>query len=249
MSPDGLLVLLRHGQSTLNAEGRFSGWADCPLTPEGLRQARDAGRALRDAGVAFDVCFASALSRAAATASAVLREMNLPGLPVTRSWRLNERHYGSLEGTSKRDAAARYGPALVEAWRNSPDALPPPLDDADPRHPRFHPAYRGLPPALLPSSESLRTAFARVTDFFEAEIRPRVMSGQRILVVSHGNPVRAIIARLNNRPIGEIPLIAIPNATPFAYAPTPSGALAPLLPPQQCSPEILDASVTMSMQE
>ena len=213
----GVLVLLRHGLSRLNAQGRFSGWADCPLAPEGVRQAHEAGRSLRAAGLAFDACFSSALSRAADTASIVLGELGLGAIPVIRTWRLNERHYGVLEGVSKKDAEERYGADRVEAWRNGPDAVPPPLSADDPRHPRRSPLYRGVGPELLPASECLRDAFRRVTGFFEEEIRPLVEAGKRVLVVSHGNPVRALVAHLEGRPEDYVPMIDIRNAEPIVY--------------------------------
>lgn len=214
----GTLVLLRHGESELNARNRFSGWADAPLTPEGVRQAHAAGRVLRESGIAFDASFSSALSRAVETASIVLGELGLGSIPFTRTWRLNERHYGALEGVLKDDAVNRYGADLVEAWRNGPDASPPPLSDDDPRHPRHSALYRGVSPELLPSAECLRDAFKRVVDFFENEIRPLVESGRNVLVVAHGNPVRALVAHLEGRPEGFVPMIRIPNAEPVVYS-------------------------------
>ena len=214
----GALVLLRHGLSRLNAQGRFSGWADCPLAPEGVRQAHEAGRSLRAAGLAFDDCFSSALSRAAETAAIVLGELGLGAVPVTRTWRLNERHDGLLEGVPKKEAADRYGADRVEAWRNGADAPPPPLPDDDPRHPRRSALYRGVAPGLLPSAECLRDAFRRVVGFFEGEIRPLVDSGRRVLVVTHGNPVRALVAHLEGRPEGYVPMIEIRNAEPIVVS-------------------------------
>ena len=216
-SGGGLLVLLRHGESVLNEQRRFSGWSDCPLTEDGVRQAHEAGRELRAAGIAFNACFTSVLSRAVETAAIVLGELGLADIPITRTWRLNERHYGSLEGTLKNDAIARYGADQVEAWRNGADAVPPPLSRDDPRHPRYKAVYRGVEPGFLPASECLRDAFRRVTDLFEEEIRPLVESGGRILVVSHGNPVRALVARLCGLSDGEIPIIGIRNATPIKW--------------------------------
>ena len=215
----GTLVLLRHGESVLNREGRYSGWADCPLSPEGVRQAYGAGRALRAAGIAFDACFSSALSRAAETAAIVLGELGLGDVPVARTWRLNERHYGLLEGVPKKEAADRYGADRVEAWRNGADAPPPPLPDDDPRHPRRSALYRGVAPELLPSAECLRDAFRRVVDCYETEIHPLVDSGRRVLVVTHGNPVRALVAHLEGRPEGYVPMIEIKNANPLAFLP------------------------------
>ena len=225
MRGNGLLVLLRHGKSSFNEEVRFSGWADCPLTPEGVRQAHEAGRRLREAGVGLDACYTSVLSRAVETASIVLGELGLANLPVTRTWRLNERHYGALEGIAKKDVVAQYGADQVEAWRNAPDAAPPPLADNDVRHPVRNAAYRDVAPGLLPATESLRNAFQRVTDFFEAEIRPLVESGRRVLVVTHANPVRALVAHLEGRPGGEIPIIEIGNASPVVYAPDCTGRI------------------------
>ena len=221
-----MLVLLRHGESSLNEEGRFSGWTDCPLTAEGERQAHASGRILRDAGVGFDVCFTSVLSRAMNTAAIVLGELGLSDIPVTKTWRLNERHYGVLEGCLRKDIAERYGIDRMEAWRNTPDATPPPLGTADMRHPRHKAAYGDVPPDLLPASECLRDAFRRVTDFFEAEIRPLVESGRGVLVVSHGNPIRGLIAHLEGFSAGKMPMIEIRNADPIVYLPGHSGKFA-----------------------
>jgi len=214
---DGTLVLLRHGESALNAARRFSGWADCSLTPEGVRQAHAAGRALRESGISFDACFSSVLSRAAKTADIVLGELGQADLPVTRTWRLNERHWGDLEGVLKADTVARYGSEPVEAWRNFPDAAPPPMSGDDPRHPRFQAAYFGIAPERLPSTECLRDAFRRVIRFFEEEVRPLVESGKRVLVVTHGNPVRALVAHLEGRPENYVPMIGIRNAELIVY--------------------------------
>ena len=219
-----MLVLLRHGESSLNEEGRFSGWSDCPLAPEGIRQAHASGRILRDAGIGFDACFTSVLSRAVETAAIVLGELDLSDIPVTKTWRLNERHYGILEGASRKDAVRQYGADQVAAWRNMPDATPPPLADNDLRHPRHKAAYSDVEPDSLPASESLREAFRRVNDFFEREIRPMVELGRRVLIVTHGNPVRAIVARLGGLPDGVIPMLEVRNAVPIAYAPGLSDA-------------------------
>ena len=220
-----MLVILRHGESTLNAEDRFSGWADCPLTPVGLRQAHDAGRALRKAGVSFGSCFTSVLSRARDTAAIVLGEMGLADIPVAASWQLNERHYGILEGVPKSCAVAKYGAAQVEAWRNAADAAPPPLAADDARQPRLKTMYSGIATELLPSSECLRAAFKRVTGYFDCAIRPLIESGESVLVVSHGNPVRAMIAHLQGLPDGEIPAMEISNTAPVVYQAGNSGRL------------------------
>ena len=217
---NGVLVLLRHGESTFNADGRFSGWADCPLTQKGVLQAHEAGRILRDAGVAFDACFTSVLSRTKNTATIVLGEMGQLGIPVTNAWQLNERHYGILEGASRADVVARYGVAQVEAWRNAPDAAPPPLAGDDARHPRLQSFYQDVATELLPSSESLREAFRRVIGYFDAAIRPVVESGGKVLVVSHGNPLRALIAHLQGLQDGDIPAIAVPNTEPLVCRPS-----------------------------
>lgn len=220
---NGMLVLLRHGESAFNAEGRFSGWADCPLTSKGASEAHDAGRKLREAGIGIDACFTSVLSRAVTTAAIVLEELGFAAIPVTRTWRLNERHYGILEGSLKKEVVAQYGVDQVESWRNAPDAIPPPLADSDVRHPRRNTTYKEVPPELLPASECLRNAFKRVVDFFEDEIRPIVEAGKHTLVVTHGNPVRAIVACLNGLPAGEIPIIKIRNAEPIVYVLNYSG--------------------------
>lgn len=213
------LVLLRHGESAFNEDDLFSGWADCPLTVEGVRQAHEAGRILRDEGMTFDVCFTSVLSRAMETADIVLGEMGAVGIPVIRTWKLNERHYGALEGTSKSEAVTRYGADTVEAWRNAADAVPPPISDDDDRHPRFKDAYRDVPREMLPCTECLSAAFQRVFDCFDDEILPLLKEGKRVLVVSHGNPLRAILARLDGKTANDIPRIAIGNATPIVCLP------------------------------
>lgn len=213
----GMLVLLRHGESAFNEEGLFSGWSDCPLTAEGVRQAHEAGRTMREAGIAFDACFTSVLSRAVETAGIVLAELGGGGTPVSRTWKLNERHYGSLEGTSKAVAVAQYGAPQVEAWRNGIDDLPPPVSADDLRHPRFNALYRDVPGELLPGAECLRDAFKRVVDYFEGEIRPLWESGGNVLVVAHGNPIRALVAHLEGRPADFVPLIGIGNASPIVF--------------------------------
>ena len=210
-----MLVLLRHGESRLNREGRFSGWSDTPLTPEGVAESHQAGLELRAAGIAFDACFTSVLSRAVDTAAIVLGELGLSAIPVFRSWKLNERNYGILEGLLKSDAVVRYGTAKVDAWRNSLDALPPQLADDDPRHPRFKAIYGDIPRETLPASESLRAASARVVDYYESAIRPAIAAGKRILVVSHGNPLRALIAHLSENASGPMPQLSIKNAVPL----------------------------------
>lgn len=213
-----MLVLLRHGESQFNEEGRFSGWVDCPLTAKGIRQAREAGQILRGAAVGFDVCFTSVLSRAVNTAEVVLNELKQTEVPVIKTWKLNERHYGMLEGVVRDKVLEQYGSEQVEAWRNAAGAVPPPLPADDFRHPCYKAVYQDVAPNLLPSTECLRDAFRRVIGFFEQEIRPLVESGRDVLIVSHGNPVRALVARLEGSPPDEIPLIDIPNASPIFYS-------------------------------
>lgn len=215
----GLLVLLRHGESSFNEEGLFSGWSDCPLTAEGVRQAHEAGRTLREAGIAFDACFTSVLSRAVETAKIVFAELGESDTPVERTWKLNERHYGSLEGTSKAVAVAQYGAPQVGAWRNGIDDLPPPVSADDRRHPRFNALYRDVPADQLPGTECLRDAFRRVIVYYEEEIRPLLESGKNVLVVAHGNPVRALVAHIEGRPADFVPLIGIGNAAPIIFRP------------------------------
>ncbi len=211
------LVLLRHGESTWNRENRFTGWTDVPLSERGVEEARAAGRALLAAGHAFDVAHTSLLKRAIKTLWIVLEEMDRMWIPVQRSWRLNERHYGALQGLDKVETARQHGEALVHQWRRSYAVRPPPLDPADPRHPRHDPRYADLPAADLPATECLRDTVARFLPYYEAEIAPQVRAGRRVLIAAHGNSLRALVKHLDGIADDAIAGLNIPTGIPLVY--------------------------------
>lgn len=211
------LVLLRHGQSTWNLENRFTGWTDVGLTPQGEAEAHEAGRLLRAEGYTFDVAFTSVLKRAIKTLWIVLEEMELEWIPVHNSWRLNERHYGALQGLNKAEMAAKYGEAQVKIWRRSYDVPPPALDWDDPRHPRFDRRYAALKPEELPACESLKDTLQRVLPYWHSTIAPAIRSGQRVLISAHGNSLRALVKHLDNISDQEIVELNIPTGIPLVY--------------------------------
>lgn len=211
------LVLLRHGQSRWNLENRFTGWTDVPLTERGVDEARAAGRLMRDRGLTFDVAFTSYLTRAIQTLHFALDEMGLLWLPVEKSWRLNERHYGDLQGKDKAETAAKYGDAQVKSWRRSYDLPPPPLADADPRHPRFDTRYAAVPPRELPATECLRDTVARMLPYWEGRIAPELRAGRRVLVAAHGNSLRAMRKHLDGISDADIVELNIPTGQPYEY--------------------------------
>lgn len=211
------LVLLRHGESTWNQENLFTGWTDVPLTERGMEEARAAGRLMREEGLEFDIVFTSLLVRAIRTAELALEEMGLSWLPVERSWRLNERHYGALQGLNKRELAERYGSEQVFLWRRSYDVPPPPLPPDDPRHPRHDPRYRLLPPDVLPSTECLKDVVARMLPYWQDAIAPRLLEGKRVLVVAHGNSLRALVKHLDGIGDDAIAQLNIPTGIPLLY--------------------------------
>jgi 2,3-bisphosphoglycerate-dependent phosphoglycerate mutase len=191
------LVLLRHGQSTWNLENRFTGWTDVDLTEQGREEACAAGRLLREAGITFDVAYTSVLTRAIRTLWLTLDEMSLLWLPVHRAWQLNERHYGALQGLNKAETAARHGEEQVLVWRRSYDVPPPPLAADDERHPSRDRRYAGLAPDRLPATESLEDTVARFLPYWETTIAPEIRAGRRVLVVAHGNSLRALVKHLD----------------------------------------------------
>ncbi|MDR0634498.1 MAG: 2,3-diphosphoglycerate-dependent phosphoglycerate mutase [Azoarcus sp.] len=211
------IVLLRHGESTWNKENRFTGWTDVDLSAQGIAEARDAGQLLRREGYSFDLAYTSVLRRANKTLNIVLEELDLLWLPVEHSWRLNERHYGVLQGMNKAEIAARYGDEQVLAWRRSYDIPPAPLAEDDPRLTFGDPRYASLPRAAFPRTECLRDTVARVVPYWETVIAPQVLAGRRILIVAHGNSLRALIKYLDD--IGEADIVGlnIPTAQPLAY--------------------------------
>ena len=215
--PTGRLVLLRHGQSDWNERNLFTGWTDVDLTALGREEARRAGRTLADAGVGFDIAFTSVLTRAIRTLWIVLDEMRLMWIPVERSWRLNERHYGSLQGLDKAQTTAKHGEAQVKIWRRSYDIPPPPLDESDERHPRHDARYFGLAPSVLPGTESLKTTLERVQPYWEDRIAHELLRGRDVLVAAHGNSLRALVKMLEGISDGEIAELNIPTGVPRLY--------------------------------
>ena len=218
------LVFLRHGQSVWNHQRRFTGWADVALSPAGHTEAETAGRLLKQAGYRFDVCFTSVLQRARNTLDIVLHTLGQSRLPVHTSWRLNERHYGALEGLSRADVAERYSPRQVTVWQQYFDSCPPPLAPKDRRFPGHDPRYRGLAAAELPCAESIKDVRARVLSYWQAAIVPRLTAGQRVLVVAHGNSLRALVTYLDGVPQATIPKIKRPlTGEPLIYEFDPTG--------------------------
>jgi 2,3-bisphosphoglycerate-dependent phosphoglycerate mutase len=211
------IVLMRHGESTWNLENRFTGWTDVGLTDTGLNEAVNAGRLLKTEGYTFDVLHTSLLRRAIHTAQTVLSEMDLMWLPTQRSWRLNERHYGGLQGLNKKETVAAHGEEQVFIWRRSYDIPPPPLAADDPRHPRFDPRYRTLAPDLLPATESLKEVVARVLPYWYDVLVPQIREGRQILVAAHGNSLRAFVKHLDGISDDAITQLNIPTAVPLVY--------------------------------
>jgi 2,3-bisphosphoglycerate-dependent phosphoglycerate mutase len=211
------LVLLRHGESTWNKENRFTGWTDVDLSEKGVEEARAAGRLLKQDGFAFDVTFTSVLTRAIRTWWIVLEELDRLWVPVHRSWRLNERHYGALQGLNKAETAAKHGEAQVKIWRRAYDIPPPPLTATDARHPGRDPRYAGLAPQELPLTESLKDTVARFLPYWHEAIAPAVRSGQRVLIAAHGNSLRALVKFLDNVSDSDIVELNIPTGIPLVY--------------------------------
>lgn len=211
------LVLIRHGESTWNLENRFTGWTDVDLTPLGLEQAVQAGRLLKAEGWDFDLCCTSVLKRATRTLWHVLDEMDRTWLPVVHSWRLNERHYGALQGLNKAETARKFGDDQVLLWRRSYDVPPPALDADDPRWERADRRYAELEPAEMPRTECLKDTVARVLPFWNESMAPAIRAGKRVLVAAHGNSMRALVKYLDGIPDEEIVKLNIPNGIPLVY--------------------------------
>ena len=211
------LVLIRHGESTWNLENRFTGWTDVDLTPTGVSQAMSAGKLLKAEGYEFDLCYTSVLKRAIHTLWYALDEMDRTWLPVQKSWRLNERHYGALQGLNKGETAQKYGDEQVLVWRRSYDTPPPALEAGDPRCERGDRRYADLDPAQVPLTECLKDTVARVLPFWNDTMAPAIRSGQRILVAAHGNSIRALVKYLDNISDGDIVGLNIPNGIPLVY--------------------------------
>jgi len=213
----GKLILVRHGQSSWNLENLFTGWTDVDLSAQGRAEAIQAGQELLKEHLAADIAFTSVLKRAIRTLWIMLDEMDRMWIPVERSWRLNERHYGALQGLDKAQTAAQHGEAQVKIWRRSYDIAPPPLALDDRRHPRFDPRYAGIDPKELPASESLQDTLERVLPFWHARIAPELRSGADVLVVAHGNSLRAMVKMLDNVAESDITELNIPTGVPLLY--------------------------------
>ena len=211
------LVLLRHGQSTWNQENRFTGWTDVPLSELGVEEARAAGRILKNEGYVFDYAFTSVLKRAIKTLWLALEEMDRMWIPIHNTWLLNERHYGALQGLNKKETTERHGEAQVHIWRRSYAIPPEPLNIDDPRAPHRDPCYASIDPAQLPLTESLKDTVARVLPFWESTIAPMVRSGQRVLIASHGNSLRALVKKLDTISDEKIADLNIPTGIPLVY--------------------------------
>lgn len=211
------IVLLRHGESTWNKENRFTGWTDVDLTQKGVEEGRQAGRLLKQEGFAFDLAYTSVLKRANKTLNIVLEELDALWLPVEHSWRLNERHYGALQGLNKAETAAKFGDEQVLVWRRSYDTAPPPLEEGDERLDFLDPRYASLPHARFPRTECLKDTVARFVPYWETTIVPSILAGRRILIAAHGNSLRALIKYLDGISDADIVGLNIPTGQPLVY--------------------------------
>lgn len=211
------VVLLRHGESLWNKENRFTGWTDVDVTEKGLQEAKKAGEVLKTEGFKFDIAYTSVLKRAIRTLWIVLDELDLMWIPVINNWRLNERHYGALQGLNKAETAKKYGEEQVKIWRRSYDIQPPALDKNDERYPGKDPRYADLKENELPLTECLKDTVARFVPYWEKTIAPMVKSGKRVLITAHGNSLRALVKYLDNIPENEIVELNIPTGIPLVY--------------------------------
>jgi 2,3-bisphosphoglycerate-dependent phosphoglycerate mutase len=213
----GKLVLVRHGQSVWNLDNLFTGWTDVDLSAHGRVEALQGGQELIRQKLTFDIAFTSVLKRAIRTLWIILDEMDLMWIPVERSWRLNERHYGALQGLDKAQTAERHGAEQVKIWRRSYDIAPPPLESTDKRHARFDPRYRNLKPEEIPATESLKDTLARVVPYWESRIAPELKANRNVLIVAHGNSLRALVKMLDGISDSDIVEFNIPTGVPLLY--------------------------------
>lgn len=211
------LVLLRHGESEWNKENRFTGWTDVDLSERGINEAREAGKVLRENGFFFDLAYTSFLKRAIKTLNLALEEMDQLWIPVKKSWRLNEKHYGNLQGLNKAETAERYGDEQVLVWRRSYDVPPAPLADTDERNPRLDPRYKNENPELIPLTESLKETVDRMVPYWEGEIRESLKSNTQVLVAAHGNSLRAVIKYLKGISDADIVSLNLPTGIPYVF--------------------------------
>jgi 2,3-bisphosphoglycerate-dependent phosphoglycerate mutase len=211
------LVLIRHGQSLWNKANLFTGWTDVDLSEQGVAEAKDAGQRLKAAGFDFDVCYTSVLTRAIKTLNLALEEMDRLWLPVYKNWRLNERHYGALQGLNKAETAEKYGDEQVHIWRRSYDTPPPALEPGDDRHPGADPRYANLDPADIPSAECLKDTVERVLPYWHETIAPAIRDGQRVIIAAHGNSLRGLVKYLDKIGNEDILKLEIPTGVPWIY--------------------------------
>ena len=211
------LVLVRHGESTWNLDNRFTGWTDVDLSERGVREAHEAASLLKKDGYTFDLAFTSVLKRAIRTLWIILDDMDLMWIPVFRSWQLNERHYGVLQGLNKKETAEKIGFEQVQRWRRSYNIPPDPMDTNDVRHPIHDPRYRDIPKDRLPAAESLETTLQRVLPYWHESVAPRVQAGEKVLIVAHGNSLRALVKYLDNMSEDDIVSLNIPTGIPLVY--------------------------------
>ncbi len=211
------LVLVRHGESEWNRLNLFTGWTDVDLSEKGHEEARSAGKLLKAEGYDFDICYTSYLKRAIHTLYHILDEMDRAWLPVVKSWKLNERHYGALQGLNKSDTAKKYGEEQVKIWRRSFDVMPPALDPADERSALNQPMYRDVERGSLPAHESLETTIARAVPYFNEVIKPEMLSGKRVIITAHGNSLRALVKYFDRISDEDITGVNIPTGTPLVY--------------------------------
>ena len=211
------LVLIRHGQSEWNLAKKFTGWTDVDLTEQGIREAIESGEKLKKAGFTFDLAYTSYQKRAIKTLNLALEQMDQLWIPVHKTWRLNERHYGALQGENKEEMAEKVGKDQVHIWRRSFDTPPPPLEESDPRHPKHDPRYADLDPSDLPASESLKDTIARFMPVWENDIEPLIKDGKKLIISAHGNTLRALVKHLDQISDEEIPGLNIPTGVPLVY--------------------------------
>jgi len=211
------LVLVRHGQSEWNLENRFTGWTDVDLSENGVKEAEDAGKVLKEKGYHFDLAFTSVLKRATRTLDIILDAMNEKNIPIEYSWRLNERHYGALQGLNKAETAVKYGDEQVKLWRRSANVRPPELETSDPRYPGNDPKYKDLTSAELPKTENLLDTVERVIVYWNSDIKPAIESGKNVIVVAHGNSLRGLIKYLDNLTDEEVVGLEIQTGNPICY--------------------------------
>lgn len=211
------VVLVRHGESTWNKENRFTGWTDVDLSEKGTSEAHEAGKVLREKGFTFDIAYTSVLKRAVRTLWAIQEEMDLMWLPVYKTWRLNERHYGALQGLNKAETAAKFGEQQVKIWRRSYDIQPPALEKTDSRYPGHDPRYKGMNERDIPLTECLKDTVSRFLPYWHETVKPAILSGKRIIIVAHGNSLRALVKYLDNISDEDIVELNIPTGMPLVY--------------------------------